>query len=174
MAPRRPRTAQDGPKTAPDGPKTAPRRPQDGPGTAQDGPRTLHLAEYGVFAKIYKHLKKINDFCHPYGTFWRFERVPRAPQTVQDGRNRPKGRPRTAQEAPKTAQKAPKTAHEAPKTAQEVPKTAQEAPKTAPRRPRRAGDHRPGLNPGSTLAQHLLSPADLGRPGLPGGGLKGV
>ena len=90
------------------------------------------------------------------------------------GPNRPKGRPRTAQEAPKTAQKAAKTAREVPKTAQEAPKTAQEAPKTPPRGPQDGPGGLGTIGPGSGKARGRLGGADLGRPGLPGGGLKGV
>ena len=88
-----PKTPQDGPKIAQGGPKRPPRRakrpprrpkrpprrpqrpprrPQDCPKTGQDDPTTANWAKFGACTKMYKNLRKINDFGGPGG-------VPEAP-----------------------------------------------------------------------------------------------
>ena len=57
---------------------------------------------------------------------------------AKTAQERPRSRPKSAQEPPKSAQEPPKSARERPRLAQEhprAPKTAQERPKKTPKRP---------------------------------------
>ena len=125
-----PRGPQDDPKRPQELPKTA----KDRPKTAQDDPKTAHCFKFGACRKMYKNLRKINDFCHPYGPKWLQIGSPTVPRRPQDLPRGPQDGPRGPQDGPRD----PKTAQDGAEVAQEPPKTAQDPTKTAPRRSKSA------------------------------------
>ena len=125
-----PRGPQDDPKRPQELPKTA----KDRPKTAQDDPKTAHCFKFGACRKMYKHLRKINDFCNPYGPKWLQIGSPTVPRRPQDPPRGPQDCPRGPQDGPR----GPNTAQDGAEVAQEPPKTAQDPTKTAPRRSKSA------------------------------------
>ena len=157
-----PRGPQDDPKRPQELPKTA----KDRPKTAQDDPKTAHCFKFGACRKMYKNLRKINDFCNPYGPKWLQIGSPTVPRRPQDLPRGPQDGPRGPQDGPRD----PKTAQDGAEVAQEPPKTAQDPTKTAPRRPKSPQEAPPIIDKSSGNAQGRLKESLLAAESPPGRG----